>query len=65
VDDGLPEEPVGLVDGFAELDVELEPATAVLFPHTKLKQKLLVAKLVELAMHSFLHSSHSRDGRVC
>jgi hypothetical protein len=50
----------------AELDgVDEVGVTAVLLPHTKLRQKVLVARLVEAATHSFFHSSHSREGRVC
>ena len=60
---------VAVDEGFsppAELDgVDDIGVTAVLLPHTKLRQKVLVARLVEAAMHSFFHSSHSREGRVC
>jgi hypothetical protein len=57
---------VGVFSAPAELDgVDDMGVTAVLLPHTKLRQKVLVARLVEAAMHSFFHSSHSREGRVC
>jgi hypothetical protein len=62
-------EGVGVLAGLAELDwpgdIGVMPASALLFPHVKLRQKLLVARLLEPATHSFFHSSHSRDGRVC
>jgi hypothetical protein len=58
-----------LFSALAELDgvdpVGVTPASEEVLPHTKLRQKLFVARLVEAAMHSFFHSSHSRDGRVC
>jgi hypothetical protein len=63
VADGDPPEGPAVPDGVD--DVDAEAATAVLFPHTKLRQKSLVARLVEALMHSFFHWSHSRDGSVC